>query len=56
MFRGLNCDDNKNVIGGVVNDKNVNSYFKKSIYQELPEFGGTIINDGLLSSLFCSLK
>ena len=44
MFRGLNCDDNKNVIGGVVNDKNVNSYLKKSIYQELPEFGGTIIN------------
>ena len=44
LFRGLNCDDNKNVIGGVVNDKNVNSYFKKSIYQELPEFGGTIIN------------
>ena len=27
----LNCDDNKN-------------YLKKSIYQELPEFGGTIIN------------
>ena len=31
MFRGLNCDDNKN-------------YLKKSIYQELPKFGGTIIN------------
>ena len=42
MFRGLNCD--KNVIGGVVNENIVNSYFKKSIYQELPEFGGTIIN------------
>ena len=27
----LNCDDNKN-------------YLKKSIYQELPKFGGTIIN------------
>ena len=44
MFRGLNCDDNKNVIGGVVNDKNVNSYLKKSIYQELSKFGGRIIN------------